>query len=96
LFVSRVVSELLLPRLTFPKLKLLGFAPSRKVGATAVPLKEIPNGEPDALLTSETEPVAVPAVVGAKTTLNVALVPDAIVVGGARPVMLNPAPETLA
>src|ERR1700747_3111733 len=84
-FVSAVLCELLLPTLTFPKFKLFGFAPSNKVEATPVPFKEIRNGEPGALLANETEPVTLPAVVGANSTLNVELVPAAIVVGTGRP-----------
>jgi hypothetical protein len=48
------------------------------------------------LLTSETEPLALPEVLGAKTALNVALFPAAIVAGTVRPVMLKPLPETIA
>jgi len=43
--VSAVLDELLLPTFTFPKPRLVGFAPSRKVGATPVPLSEIAVGE---------------------------------------------------
>lgn len=96
LFVSVALNELLLPTFTFPKLKLAGFAPSRKVGITPVPVREMANGVPGALLTSETEPVTLPADVGENTALNMPVLPAAIVTGTARPVMLKPAPETLA
>ena len=95
LFVSVALNELLLPRFTFPKLKVVGFAPSSKVGATPVPLNGMVIGEPGALLTSEIEPVTLPADVGANTALNVAVLPGAIVTGRTRPVMLKPVPETL-
>ncbi len=48
------------------------------------------------MLTIETEPVALPAVVGAKAALNVVLPPAAIVAGTVRPVMVKPAPDTVA
>jgi hypothetical protein len=96
LLVSVALSEVLLPTFTFPKLKPVGFAASRKVGATPVPLKEITVGEPGALLTSETEPVTAPAAIGANTALKVTLPPAAIVTGTVKPVALKPAPETFA
>jgi hypothetical protein len=61
-----------------------------------VPLKEIVRGEFGALLTSETEPVTLPAEVGAKTTLKVVFFPAAIVAGTVRPLMLKPVPDTVA
>ena len=73
LFVSVAPSELFPPTFTFPKPRLVGFAPTRKVAATPVPLKEIASGELGALLTSETEPVTLPAELGVKTTLKVVL-----------------------
>jgi hypothetical protein len=96
LFISVAPKELLFPTFTLPKFKLVGFAPSSKVEATPVPLKEIASGEPGALLTSESEPVALPPEVGANTTFNVALPPAAMVRGRVRPVMLKPVPVTLA
>src|SRR5271156_2008625 len=95
LLVSVVVSELLLPTLTFPKLKLDELSPSRLVAATPVPLREIVSGELGALLTSVIDPVTLPAVLGPNTALNVAALPAAIVTGAVIPVMLKPAPETV-
>jgi hypothetical protein len=95
-FVTVTFNGLVLPTFTFPKLRLVGLVPSRKVGATPVPLKEMASGDPSALLTSEIEPLALPEVLGAKTALNVALFPAAIVAGTVRPVMLKPLPETIA
>ena len=95
-FVSVVVSELVLPTFTFPKIKFAGFSPRRRVAATPVPLSEMANGEPGALVTSETDPVTLPEELGAKTALNVVVLPGAIVTGTTRPVMLKPVPDTLA
>src|SRR2546428_2533243 len=95
-FVSVALKEPLPPTFTFPKLRLAGFAPSRKVAATPVPLSGIVRGEPGALLTKEIEPVTLPAVVGAKAALNVVLPPAASVSGRDKPLMLNPVPEALA
>src|SRR2546425_2117000 len=94
-FVSVAVKERVLLTFTFPKLRLVGFAPSRKVAATPVPLSGIASGEPGALLTKEIEPVTLPAVVGAKAALNVVLPPAAIVTGTVRPEMVKPAPDTV-
>ena len=95
-FVRLALSELLLPTLTVPKLRLVGFAASRKVAASPVPLRAMVSGEPGALLAKETEPVTLPAVVGAKAALKVVLPPAAIVAGTVRPVMVKPAPDTVA
>jgi hypothetical protein len=96
LFVSVALNELLAPTFTFPKPRLGGFTFTREVDTTPVPAKEIVNGELGALLTSETEPLAAPADVGVKTALKVDFPPAPIVSGVVRPVMLKPAPETLA
>jgi hypothetical protein len=61
-----------------------------------VALRAIVNGELGALLTSETVPLAAPADVGANTALKVDFPPAPIVRGVVKPVMLKPAPETLA
>ena len=79
-----------------PKLRLVGFAVTRKVAVTPVPLRAIVSGEPGALLTSETVPVTLPPAVGAKTTLNVALLPAAMVSGTVMLIRLKPLPDTLA
>jgi hypothetical protein len=68
LFVSVTLSELLLPTLMFPNVRLVGLALSEYVAATPVPLNPIKRGEFGALLTSETEPLTAPAEVGEKTT----------------------------
>ena len=96
LLVSVTGNPLLPPTFTLPKLRLVGLAPSRNVAATPVPLRAIVRGEPGALLTSDTEPVTLPAAVGVNAALNVALAPAAIVCGTLRPVMLKPVPVTVA
>ena len=96
LLVNVTGNPLLAPTFTLPKLRLVGFAPSRKVAATPVPLSGIVRGEPGASLTKEIEPVTLPAVAGAKAALNVVLPPAAIVTGTVRPVMVKPAPDTVA
>jgi hypothetical protein len=81
---------------TLPKFKLAGLAPRRKVAATPVPLTGIAKGEPGALSVSETDPLTSPPEVGEKTTLNEVLLPAATDAGSERPLMLKPAPVTLA
>jgi hypothetical protein len=95
-FVKVTLEEPLPPTFTLPKLRLVGFTPSRKVAAAPVPLRAIVRGEPGALLTKETEPVTLAAVVGAKAVLNVVLPPATIVAGTVRPLMVKPAPDTVA
>ena len=60
------------PTCTFPKLKLLGFAVSEPA-ARPVPEREIPSGELDASDEMLNVPVADPAAVGLKLTVNEAL-----------------------
>ena len=68
--VSVTVCVLLLPKATFPKLKEVGLAESCRIGATPVPLRTIVVGDVGALLTRERVPVALPATVGVKLTVN--------------------------
>jgi hypothetical protein len=96
LFVRVTFKALLLPILTLPKFKLVGFAPRRKVAATPVPLTGIERGEPEALFVSDTDPLTSPVDVGEKTILNVEFLPTAMEVGSVRPLMLTPAPVGLA
>jgi len=95
LLVSVVVNELLLPTLTFPKLKLDELSPSNRVAATPVPLREIVIGEFGALLTTVIDPVTLPAALGPNTALNVAALPAAMVNGVVIPAVLKPAPEAV-
>ena len=96
LLVSATLSELLLPSLTVPKLKVEVLNPSSLLGATPLPLSGMESGEPGALLTSEIEPEAAPVVVGEKTALKVVFLPARMVNGAVIPDMLKPAPVTLA
>src|SRR3984885_15590198 len=95
LLVRATLSELLLPLLTLPKLRLEVLNPSTLVEPTPVPLSEMDNGEPGALLSSEIEPEAAPLVVGAKTALKMMFFPARMVTGALIPEMLKPAPVTL-
>jgi len=90
----RVWGLLVLPTVTLPKLRLAGLAASNK--PAPVPESETVAGELVALLTTERLPVALPATVGAKVTVNVALWPAATVRGRERPLTLKPVPLTLA
>jgi hypothetical protein len=94
LLVSATLSELLLPVFTLPKLKLVVLNPSTLVEAIPVPLSGMDSGELGELLTSVIDPETVPAVVGAKTALNVVFFPARIVSGAVMPEMLNPVPVT--
>jgi len=95
-FVRVTFSELLLPRLTFPKVKLFVLALRMKVAATPVPESEIESGEVPLLLVREIEPFATPAEFGANITLKVVLPPAAIVAGSANPLIVKPVPVTVA
>lgn len=88
LLVIVALFELELPAFTFVKLKLVGFDESATDAAVPVPLKDRTFGELGALLTMLTVPLKLPAVVGANRTLNVALLPAAIVAGVASPLTL--------
>src|SRR5271169_5382128 len=96
LFVRVTLRELEIPSFTFPKLKLVGFAPISTLDATPVPPKAIVSGEVGALLTSEIDPAAPPEDDGAKTALNDALFPAAIVKGALNPERLKPVPIAVA
>jgi len=95
LFVSDVVSELVLPSLTFPKDRLAGLAPSSKVAADPVPDRLITSGEGVPFVVNVTEPFTVVADDGVKMTLKLALPPAAIVVDVLRPDWLKPVPATV-
>src|SRR2546426_12063160 len=72
-FVSVSLKERLPPTFAFPKLRLVGFAPSRKVAAAPVPLSAIVRGEPGALLVMEAVPLALPVAEGANCAVKVGL-----------------------
>src|SRR2546428_10386169 len=91
-----VCGALLLPTVTFPKLRLVGLAVRRKVEVTPVPLNAMVEGELGVSLTSERLPVTLPALAGAKAALKLVLCPALRVSGTVRPVMLKPFPEGVA
>ena len=93
-FVSVTVCDPVLPTATLPKVTLAGLIVSWGCEAVPDPDKAITSGEPGALLTIETLPVALPAVVGENFAVNDVLCPAASVCAD-RPVMLNPAPVAL-
>ena len=79
------------------KLRLVGFALRRSVAAWPVPLRAIAIGEFGALLTTEIEPVELPAPVGVNTALNDLLLPALMVMGrDGMLVIVKPEPVTLA
>ena len=93
-FFRVTLRELLLPTLTLPKLKLVGFAVITYVAATPVPLSATAKGDPGALLVIDMLPLTLPAAVGAKAALNATLAPAATVCAES-PVWLKPTPVTL-
>ncbi len=82
---------LLLPSLTLPKLKLVGFAPSAPA-ATPVPDNGTDREGFEPFEVMVTLPLALPAVTGAKVTLKVALCPEVSVVGVEIPLTEKPVP----
>jgi hypothetical protein len=95
-FVSVTPSELVLPTNTLAKSKLPVLALSSGADVTPLPLVEIASGELGASLTSEIDPVTLPAELGMNTTLKVVFCPAAMLIGTVSPEMANPAPVTLA
>jgi hypothetical protein len=61
-----------------------------------VPASDKEVGELEALLTTETVPLAEPAAAGANVTVKVALCPPANVIGTERPLVLKPVPVTVS
>ena len=68
--VSVTFCEELLPTEIFPNGTFVGLIVKLGCDCVAVPLSGIASGEPGALLTMETLPLAAPAAVGANFTLN--------------------------
>lgn len=97
LFVNVTVCLLLvLPTASFPKLSDVGLAESWPAGAAPVPLRAIAVREVGALLTNDNVPVALPEVVGAKSTVTVPDPPAATDIGRDSPTVPNPAPTKFA
>lgn len=95
-FVKVTLSVPLFPGATLPKLKLGALTESSVVGAVAVPLKETMLGELEISLAMAICCARAPAVVGVKTTSNVACFPAPITIGKVAPLILMPAALTLA
>ena len=93
LFLSVTLDVLFWPTVTFPKLRLDGFAPRRRVDAVPVPLKGITSGEPGALLVIEILPLALPADVGENVAVKEVFCPAFSVSGVDNPVILKPVPD---
>jgi len=85
----------LLPTVTFPKLRLVGFDPSVPC-VTPVPVTGMVRVGLDAVEAMVTLPLALAADIGANTTLNVVLWPAVSVRGVVIPLRLNPVPLMVA
>ena len=83
------------PTTTLPKSTVAGETASSP-WPVAVPDREILRFGSEASDTAEMVPVADPAEVGAKTTLNVILCPELSVCGRFKPLMLNADPDAVA
>ena len=81
----------MLPTVTLPKLRLVGFDPNAP-GVTAVPDSGMVRVGFEALEVTVRLPLALPADCGVNVTENVALWPDVSVVGVVVPLRLNPVP----
>jgi hypothetical protein len=88
-------SEVLLPVVTLPKLRLAGAAVSWP-GVTPVPESGTFKGELVALEAMAKLPVMLPAAVGENFTLKLTLCPALSVAGRVRPLALNPEPVAVA
>lgn len=93
-FVIVTFCVAVLPRLTFPKLMLVGDADTCSV--TPAPLKATVAGEFAALLVTLIAPVELPVAVGAKVAEKALDCPAVRVRGKARPLRLNPVPLAAA
>jgi hypothetical protein len=93
-FFKVSVCDGFVPTCTLPKLKLVGF-PVRLSAATAVP-ESGTLSVLESLLVNTTLPVALPADLGAKTTLKPLLTPGDRIKGKLKPVILKPVPVTSA
>jgi hypothetical protein len=88
-------NDWLLPTVTLPKLRLVGFAP-RVPWATPVPDNGMVKVGLDAVEVMVTLPLALAADWGANATLKLALCPAVRVNGVVIPLRLNPVPLMLA
>ena len=78
------------PSTILPKLKLAG--ETVNPGCTPTPLTGIVSGEPGASLVTVTDPVTLPAAVGAKVTDKVAVADGFSVAGAVTPLTETPVP----
>jgi hypothetical protein len=83
----------LLPTITLPKLRLVGFD-ARAPGATPVPVIGTVRFASEAFEEIVNVPLVLPAAVGVKVTRKVALCPAVSVVGVVIPLTVNPLPLT--
>jgi hypothetical protein len=86
----------LLPRGTFPKVKLDELTFNREVLETPVPLTVTVAGELAALLMKDTVPEAIPAAVGENNKLIVDCLPAPTVIGSDKFVIVNPGAAILS
>jgi hypothetical protein len=94
-FVSVTVWLALLPTATLPKATGDGLMVIVACVAVPDPLKLISNGDPGALLATDTLPVAFPAVVGANVTVKLVVWPGPRLAGALQPVSVKPVPVML-
>jgi hypothetical protein len=95
--LSVMVAVPVLPVATLLKFTVVGLMVSCGCGGSvAIPLSAMVSGEFAALLVIEMLPLALPAVAGANFAVNDATCPGVSVTGVAKPLILKPAPETLA
>jgi len=92
LFTRDTVLELELPAVIPVKVRLFGLVDNVTDAAVPVPLSANTFGEFGALLEMLTVPVCAPAVLGAKSTLNVAVLPAGMLTGVASPLTLKAPP----
>ena len=83
--------DCLLPTITLPKLRLVGFEPSAP-GVTPVPDNGMVRVGLEAFEVIVTLPEALPADVGVNAALKVALCPAVSATGAVIPLKLNPVP----
>ena len=85
----------MVPRGTFPKLKLAGVADSAP-GVVPVPMSAAEMLASAALDVTRLEPAAAPANAGLNVTMKTALCPVESVMGRAGPLVLKPLPDVVA
>jgi hypothetical protein len=93
--VSVMVRLELLPVFTFPNVRVVGEALIRNVGAAVAVPDSVTVGL-DTLLAIATEPVKVPAELGANLIGKVAELPGPIAIGNVEPARLKPVPVAVA